>query len=190
MYNLEGVFHLAGLIRDNLIEHLSNEDIEAVLKPKVDGTNNLNFLSQNYDLKYFVMFSSISALIDNPGQSNYSVANNFMDVLAKQRHNNNLPGLSINVGAIGGTGMITNDIYKVMKSNGLDIIHYHEFFENMGRVLQDSKISNVCISNQDWGKIYKNYPNLNVEKFKSSSKNVTRKTSNSKDLLINHIKAF
>ena len=188
MYVLEGIFHLAGLIRDNLIENLTEEDIETVLKPKVDGTNNLNFLSQNYNLKYFVMFSSISALIGNPGQANYSAANNFMDILAKSRHKENLPGLSINVGAIGGTGMITNDIYKVMKSNGLDIIHYHEFFENMGRVLQDSKISNVCISNQDWGKIYKNYPNLKMlEKFKSSTKNITKNSNNSKDLLSKHI---
>lgn len=190
LYPLDGIFHLAGVIKDNFIKNMSESDINQVLEPKVTGTQNLHILSLNYNLTHFVMYSSISALIGNPGQANYSAANNFMDKLAIERRKLGLAALTINVGAIGGTGMITNDIYKVMNANGLDLIHYHLFFENMGRMLYDKEVSNVCISNQNWSRLKKNYPKIKMlDNFKTANKKSNNNNSvNYQEKLINHVK--
>ena len=189
LYPLDGIFHLAGVIKDNFIKNMSDSDIHQVLEPKVTGTQNLHILSLNYNLTHFVMYSSISALIGNPGQANYSAANNFMDKLAVERRKLGLAALTINVGAIGGTGMITNDIYKVMNANGLDLIHYHLFFENMGRMLYDKEVSNVCISNQNWSRLKKNYPKIKMlDNFKTASKKIVTNSVNYQEKLANHVK--
>ena len=134
---------------------MTEKDIELVLKPKVDGTKNLDLLSKNYNLRYFVMFSSISSLIGNVGQANYSAANSYMDKFSIKRKKLGLPSTCINVGAIGGAGMIDRKISKLMRSNGFNFIHFYEFFENMARILQDFDANNICISNQDLNILYK-----------------------------------
>ena len=187
---IDGIFHLAGIIKDNYIEKMSDSDIIDVLEPKYHGTNNLHILSLNYNLTHFVMFSSISALIGNPGQANYSAANYYMDKLAIKRKQEGLPSLSINVGAIGGTGMITNDIYKIMNANGLDLIHYHIFFENMGGILYDKNLTNICITNQNWSVLKKNYPKIKMlDNFILENDNkIISNQINYQEKLINHIK--
>jgi len=161
-YIVDGIFHLAGIIKDNMIDKMTDKDIELVLKPKVDGTKNLDLISRNYNLRYFVMFSSISSLIGNIGQANYSAANSFMDKFSIKRKKLGLPSTCINVGAIGGAGMIDRKISKLMRTNGFNFIHFYEFFENMAKILKDCDANNVCISNQDWNILYRNYPNLKM----------------------------
>ncbi|VVU95028.1 Beta-ketoacyl synthase, N-terminal domain [seawater metagenome] len=190
-FEIDGIFHLAGLLRDNMIENMTDDDISQVLKPKVQGCINLDLVSRNYDINYFVTFSSISALIGNTGQANYSAANHYMDKFCNNRKLEGLPGLSINVGAIGGTGMIDNNMFKIMKSNGFSILNYFVLFENMGRVLSNSKISNVCISNQDWSSTKHVLPKVTMlSEYKSSTKK--RINSNSandiKNKIAEHIK--
>ena len=148
-YDLDGVFHLAGVIKDAKIENLSDEMIESVLKPKVEGCKNLHKVTLNQQLKYFVKFSSISALIGNQSQANYVAANTFLDNFCRNRNQLGLPSLSINVGAIGGTGMVFNDmnLANIMKLNGFSFIHYNTFFEIMARELLNKK-SQVCIAKQ------------------------------------------
>ena len=58
-YSIDGIFHLAGTTKDKLIKDLSNDDINYVIKPKVEGCKNLGKLFQNYSINYFVTFSSI-----------------------------------------------------------------------------------------------------------------------------------
>ena len=171
-YKVDGIFHLAGIIKDSMTENMTDEDIELVLKPKVDGTKNLDLISKNYNLRYFVMFSSISSLIGNVGQANYSAANSFMDKLSIKRKNLGLPSTCINVGALGGAGMIDRKVSKLMRSNGFNFIHFYEFFENMSRILPDINVNNICISNQDWNILYQNYTNLKmIEKFQTKEDN-------------------
>ncbi len=171
-YRIDGIFHLAGIIKDSITENMTDKDIESVLKPKVDGTKNLDLISKNFNLRYFVMFSSISSLIGSVGQANYSAANSFMDKLSIKRKNLGLPSTCINVGAIGGAGMIDREISKLMRSNGFNFLHFYEFFENMARILLDNSVNNLCISNQDWNILYKNYPNLKmIEKYQIRENN-------------------
>jgi len=82
---LDGVIHSAGVIRDALVQNKSAEDAEAVLAPKVRGTRNLDRYTAELGLDFFCVFSSISSVMGNTGQSDYIAANRFLDDFAAER---------------------------------------------------------------------------------------------------------
>ena len=59
MGQIGGIFQLALVLHDLLIENQSLKTFDEVCKPKVDATINLDNLSRqlNYPLDYFVTFS-------------------------------------------------------------------------------------------------------------------------------------
>ena len=64
---------------------------EAALQPKVKGAQTLHRAFEGTSLDFFVMTSSISATMGNPGQANYCAGNSYLDALAWHR---NLCGLA------------------------------------------------------------------------------------------------
>jgi acyl transferase domain-containing protein/acyl carrier protein len=102
---LRGIFHAAGVLDDGMLTQQTWERFTQVMAAKVSGTWNLHCFTQDLPLDYFVMFSSISAVLGSPGQSNYAAANTFMDTLAHYRQAQGLPGLSINWGTWAEGGM-------------------------------------------------------------------------------------
>ncbi|GIL13953.1 MAG: polyketide synthase [Chloroflexota bacterium] len=93
---IRGVMHTAAVIEDRLIAQLDREAFPAVLKPKVLGS----WLLHQYldDLDFFVLFSSLGAVLGQTGQGNYAAANVFLDALAYHRRGQGQPALSINWG--------------------------------------------------------------------------------------------
>ncbi|MGI6668752.1 MAG: SDR family NAD(P)-dependent oxidoreductase [Acetivibrionales bacterium] len=82
---INGVIHGAGIIRDNLAARKTRQEIEDVLAPKVFGTVWLDEAAKEEKLDFFAMFSSISAVRGNIGQSDYAYGNGFMDHYAVMR---------------------------------------------------------------------------------------------------------
>jgi acyl transferase domain-containing protein/short-subunit dehydrogenase/acyl carrier protein len=92
---LTAVVHAAGVIEDGTIESLSVEQIERVMRPKVDAVAHLHELTEGMELSDFVLFSSAAGIIGSPGQSNYAAANAFLDAFAQRRHAQGLAGVSL-----------------------------------------------------------------------------------------------
>ncbi|GAB3690813.1 type I polyketide synthase [Saccharopolyspora tripterygii] len=101
---LTGVVHLAGAIDDGVIETLTDEQVGAVLRPKVDAALHLHELTRDMPLGAFVVFSSAAGVIGGPGQGNYAAANAFLDALVQHRRSRGLAGQSLAWGLWEDTG--------------------------------------------------------------------------------------
>lgn len=103
-----GIFNLAAVLRDGILENLKENDFVVSALPKVDGTKCLDAVSRELcsSLDYFVVFSSITSGKGNIGQVNYGYSNSVMERIVEQRQANGLPGLAIQWGAIGDVGLI------------------------------------------------------------------------------------
>ena len=103
---LGGVIHAAMVLDDAMIANVTAEQIERVLRPKIAGADNLDVLTRDLQLDYFVMYSSATTLIGNPGQGAYVAANGYLEGLARRRRRAGLPGLAIAWGAIDDVGVL------------------------------------------------------------------------------------
>lgn len=82
---LDGVVHCAGTTRDSLLRSKPAAAADAVIKPKTDGVRLLDQASAEFELDFFVTYSSISALLGNVGQTDYAFANAYLDGYIQRR---------------------------------------------------------------------------------------------------------
>ncbi|GAA4963163.1 SDR family NAD(P)-dependent oxidoreductase [Pseudonocardia tropica] len=92
---LVGVVHAAGVLDDGILESLTPERLDTVLRPKVDAARHLDELTREAAPPLFVLFSSIAAALGNAGQAGYAAANAALDTLAQRRRADGLPAVSI-----------------------------------------------------------------------------------------------
>ncbi|MEL7145266.1 MAG: type I polyketide synthase, partial [Bacteroidota bacterium] len=83
---LNGIIHCAGLLMDSFILKKARRDFSAVLAPKVKGLSNLDLAAADFNLDLFMFCSSTTSVMGNVGQSDYAVANGFMDEYAHYRN--------------------------------------------------------------------------------------------------------
>nr|CAF05651.1 TubF protein [Archangium disciforme] len=79
---LHGVIHAALVLEDGLMQLKTRESAGRVLASKVEGTLVLDELLRDEPLDFFVLCSSLSALLGALGQADYAAASAFLDAYA------------------------------------------------------------------------------------------------------------
>src|SRR5262249_53966404 len=79
---IAGVVHAAGVPAGGVIARKTTADVDAVLRPKIDGALNLAALFAGRPLELLLLMSSMSAVVGDVGQVDYCAANAGLDALA------------------------------------------------------------------------------------------------------------
>jgi hypothetical protein len=146
-----------------VIANLDPKQLEQALKPKVSGLWNLHQYSRTLELDCFIAYSSIAALLGAPGQGNYAAANSFMDAFMQWRHQQGLPGLSINWGPWAGAGMADVQQDNNLALSGMAKLTARQAFAFLDRVMaqpQDQTPAQLALFNVDWQKFKFNRSSL------------------------------
>ncbi|MBS0299065.1 MAG: SDR family NAD(P)-dependent oxidoreductase [Proteobacteria bacterium] len=150
--SLKGIFHTAAILDDAPIAELTPERMTRVMRAKALSAWYLHQYTQNDALDFFVLFSSVSAIIGNARQANYAAANTFLDALAARRRAAGLAGTSINWGAIA-TGMAVNseEVKKHLNLMGMNTITVNQSMDCWAQ-MRGTDLSQYGLMNCDWEK--------------------------------------
>ncbi|MGE8943347.1 SDR family NAD(P)-dependent oxidoreductase [Leptospira interrogans] len=155
---IAGIAHTAMVLDDCLIQSLSRQRLDKVLAPKVVGAQNLDHLTRNDNLDYFIMFSSAAAMFGNPGQASYVAANGYLDGLARRRAAEGHTALAVAWGAITDVGILTrqkNTAESLARHTGGQRFTARDGLDLLARVLirPDCGITltNVALAAMNWG---------------------------------------
>ncbi|WP_291321731.1 SDR family NAD(P)-dependent oxidoreductase [Desulfonatronospira sp.] len=149
---LAGVVHCAARLNDAAMVNQSFESFQEVLGPKALGAWNLHNYVKNMHLDHFIMFSSASTVLGNPGQSNYVAANSVLENLAAFRHRSGLPALAVAWGPISDAGMLQRDpetLQKIQKTTGTAPFTSEEAMDILEELLQQTSPL-VAVLKMDW----------------------------------------
>ncbi|MEX3525941.1 MAG: SDR family NAD(P)-dependent oxidoreductase [Burkholderia sp.] len=136
---LDGVLHIAGVLRDSYLLKKDRAAFEQVLAPKLLGTANLDHATRALDLDFFLMFSSSAAIFGNLGQADYAAANGFMDAYAAYRQAQGGRGRSLSVNwplwRDGGMGMEAATEEMMLANTGMVAMRTASGFAALARAL-------------------------------------------------------
>lgn len=105
---LKGIIHAAAVYDDVTTAELSPRRFAAVLAPKAGGALALDSATTDLKLDLFLLYSSISAAIGNPGQASYVAANLVLESLAARRRAQGLAAQIVALGPIADTGHLAS----------------------------------------------------------------------------------
>jgi len=148
---LRGVVHAAMKMDDGVLQQLTPARLWNVLGPKAGGAWNLHAQTLALPLDFFVMISSVSSLVGNPGQGNYAAANGFLDSLAHHRRALGLPALTVNWGHLGEVGYAARhaNVSGHLERYGVAAVSLKDALAMLGRLLQ-SDVTEAAAMQIDW----------------------------------------
>ena len=148
---LRGVFHAAMVLDDAGLADQNPERFHRTFAPKAYGSWVLHQLTEDYNLDFFTMYSSINSVIGSPGQANYAAANVFLEALAHRRKASGKPGLAVNWGHIGETGVASRSekISEHLNRSGFLAMNPRTAIEIKGKLIQHGHTQTV-VADLDW----------------------------------------
>jgi acyl carrier protein len=97
------------VLDDALYGEVDAHRLASAARPKLGGAVLLDRLTRDAPVDHFVLFSSVAALIGNPGQAAYAAANAGLEAVARARLAAGLPALAVQWGPIADAGVLAAD---------------------------------------------------------------------------------
>ncbi|OGT44580.1 MAG: hypothetical protein A3E82_01680 [Gammaproteobacteria bacterium RIFCSPHIGHO2_12_FULL_38_11] len=167
---LKGIFHAAAVYDDAIITNLTDEKMHRVLAPKLLGAWHLHQASIEHQLSldYFVVYSSVTTLLGNPGQANYVAANAFLESLMSMRRASNMPGFYVAWGAIDDVGYLArnNDMKQTLTEKmGMPVLTSTQALASLEQLLLEQHNHTGAIISDLNTKTLKRFINAGSSKF-------------------------
>jgi phthiocerol/phenolphthiocerol synthesis type-I polyketide synthase D len=167
---IRGIIHAASVWQDakgqSLVRPLINLDaeaVQAVFRPKVVGSWHLHRLFRDVEMDFFVLFSSGASLFGSAAQGNYAAAGTFLDTLAHSARAQGQPALSIDWGAVSGTGFGATQeglrVHEYWETHGIQRITPQQVLEALELLIPQHK-AQVGVLKLDWSALQQFYPQL------------------------------
>jgi hypothetical protein len=122
---IDVLLHAAGIDRSRMLRDKEPREFDLVFDVKSDGFFNLLHAIGDMPLATTVSFSSIAARFGNPGQTDYSSANDLLCKMTSSFRNTRpaTRGIAIDWTAWGGIGMASRgSIPKIMETAGIEML--------------------------------------------------------------------
>ncbi|KAJ4288937.1 hypothetical protein N0V90_011278 [Kalmusia sp. IMI 367209] len=103
---LGGAIHLASIFRDGAFSTMAYDTFRTVADIKAKASLILHTALSGEQLDFFILTSSLSYIIGNPGQANYNAGNAFMASLVRYRRSIGFPASVVHLGTVAGIGYI------------------------------------------------------------------------------------
>ncbi|WP_299556586.1 type I polyketide synthase [uncultured Mycolicibacterium sp.] len=147
---LAGVVHLAGVLDDAVLADQRVERFATTLAPKALGALHLDRLTRDDELDFFVVSSSVSAVLGSPGQANYATANALLDGLVARRRAEGRPATAIDFGPWADGGMAASEAARAnLDVLGLVGLEPAEALQALAEVLADG-IGQATVVKANW----------------------------------------
>lgn len=151
---LRGILHAAMVLDDAPILSLTEERVWRAFAPKAVGAWNLHRLTADIPLDFFLMFSSFTSLIGNPGQANYVAGNAFLDALAYHRRVRGLPALAVNWGALAQFGYVAQnpEVKEKIEKFGVKSMPASQLLDVLGELMSEDAVQ-VGVAKIEWDRV-------------------------------------
>ena len=164
---LTGVLHAAMVLDDALIASLDSVRMRDVMAPKMLGAWHLHQFTLGIPLEHFVLFSSVTTAIGNPGQANYVAANAALEGLAAQRRALGLPATCIGWGPIGDAGYLTRN--RSVKDSlsarlGAEPLNAHDALSMLDTLLTGKQVT-TTVADFEWATLSRFLPSALEPRF-------------------------
>jgi NADP-dependent 3-hydroxy acid dehydrogenase YdfG/acyl carrier protein len=150
-----GVVHAAGRADAAPLMKYSGELLRRTVSAKVLGAWNLHkaTVALKLDLQFFVMYSSVSALLNSAaaGAVGYAAANAMLDTLSHFRHTQGLPATSIAWGAWSQAGLAArhDGVIGMLTRSGIHPINSEKGLAAFEHLLSSAN-SHIMVAPMDW----------------------------------------
>ncbi|KAJ2982753.1 hypothetical protein NQ176_g1174 [Zarea fungicola] len=150
---LKGIMNMSMVLHDQLFVNMSHEEWTVAVQPKVLGTWNIHDVCTELgiNLDFFLLFSSLSGIMGQRGQSNYASANTFLDSFVQYRQSMGHPAAVVDIGVMSDHGYVADNpvLLEQLRTQGMHCIRVAELLDSITAVLKTQPISegNVMFSN-------------------------------------------
>ncbi len=165
---VRGVLHAAGTVALQPIASLTAADIDEVFRAKVSGSWVLDQIFATANLRFFVLFSSASAILQSASLGAYAAANAYQDALAHARRARGQHALTVDWGPWAGEGMAkdTGVGRGPLALRGMGAIAVADGTALMKRFLE-LDLTQVCVLPIDWAAFRSAYASFERSPFLS-----------------------
>ncbi len=147
---LEGIYLAAFAGGPVALGDMTDDDVSAMFRPKLDALGVLHALSLRTAVRHFVLFSSISGLLGSRWLAHYTATSTFLDTFGHARRNLGLPATVVNWGVWKSLADMQSDARQVTSGSGLEPMPDEVAIRALSLVMASGAPQQSTVADADW----------------------------------------